>query len=279
MHRKIRWLLSAVLAVVFVLSTALLVRYLFHRQQNQQAQNLALNIAAGVTLPDEPEPTEATASQPTELPTAPSEPVWLPAPFQGDPAHMEVLENIDLDALRQVNPDVIGWIYIPDTGIHFPLLQGTDNSFYLAHSWDGRANVLGSIFLESKNSPDLSDFNTILYGHNITGGEMFAPLHNYASEDYRRSHPYVYILTDDGIFRYEVFASYLADVDSPTYGLSFNQTATRENFLSFALENSQPDTGILPNVTDRILTLSTCTGRGHDQRRVVLARMEMVPAN
>lgn len=283
MSRKIRYFLSAALVAVFVLSTALLGRYLYHRHQNRQARDLALEIAGGVTVPPSPEATLPAESpslpQSAEISVQPTEPAWIPAPFRGDPSQMAVLENIDLDALRQVNPQVIGWIYIPDTGIHFPLLQGTDNTFYLDHSWDLRSNVLGSIFLETRNSPDLSDFNTILYGHNIAGGEMFAPLHNYSSETYRRSHPYIYILTDSGIFRYEIFASFFADTDSPTYGLSFHQTATRENFLAFALENSQIHTGITPNLTDRFLTLSTCTGRGHDQRRVVIARMEMIPEN
>lgn len=278
MSKKIRLLLSAALLAVFALSTAFLVRYFFHRQQNQASQDLALEIAFGTTLPTDPEvpmsqqpPSEASEA------TAPlAQPVWIPAPFQGDPAHMALLGAIDLHALRQVNPDVIGWIYIPDTGIHFPLLQGQDNSYYLEHSWDGRSNVLGSIYLECRNDPALTDFNTIIYGHNIAGGEMFAPLHNYSSEDYRSGHPYIYILTDGGIFRYEIFASYLADVNSPTYGLSFHQSATRESFLAFALESSQISTGIVPDPTDRILTLSTCTGRGYEQRRVVMARMEMV---
>ena len=278
MGKKIRFILSAALLTVFALSTIFLVRYLCHRQQNQASQDLALEIAFSTSIPTEPEVPKT--SQPAfdaaeaTVPTPP--PVWIPAPFQGDPTHMALLEAIDLAALRQVNPDVIGWIYIPDTGIHFPLLQGEDNSYYLDHSWDGRSNVLGSVFLECRNDPALTDFNTIIYGHNIAGGEMFAPLHNYASDDYRRSHPYIYLVTDQGIFRYEIFASYLADVDSPTYGLSFHQSATREAFLSFALESSQIQTGIVPSLTDRILTLSTCTGRGYEQRRVVIARMEMM---
>lgn len=279
MDKKIRWFLSAVLLVVFTLSTAYLARYLIHRQQHQASQDLALEIAFSATLPAEPEVpmSHQPASEATEPTAPPAQPVWVPAPFQGDPAHMSLLETIDLEALRRVNPDVIGWIYIPGTGIHSPLLQGQDNSYYLEHTWDDRANGLGSIFLECQNAPDLSDFNTIIYGHNIAGGKMFAPLHNYSSEDYRRGHPYVYILTDDGIFRYEIFASFLADLDSPTYGLSFHQSATRERFLAFALESSQISTGIQPNLTDRFLTLSTCTGGGYEQRRVVIARMEMIP--
>lgn len=278
MNKKLRLFLSAALLAVFALSTAFLARYLIHRQQNQASQDLALEIAFGTAAPSDPEipMSHQPASEAPETTEPAPQPVWIPAPFQGDPAHMTVLESIDLAALQQVNPDVIGWIYIPDTGIHFPLLQGQDNAYYLEHSWDGRANVLGSIYLECRNDPDFTDFNTIIYGHNIVGGEMFAPLHNYASEDYRRSHPYIYVLTPEGIFRYEIFASCLADVDSVAYGLSFNQTTTRENFLAFALENSQISTGIAPNLTDRFLTLSTCTGRGHEQRRVVIARMEML---
>ena len=191
--------------------------------------------------------------------------------------NMDKLAAIDLNALRQSNPDVVGWIYIPNSRIHYPLMQGEDNTYYLERTWEGSPNTYGSIFLESRNSPDFTDFNTIIYGHNMLDGSMFGGLSNYAAQWFWEWNRYIYILTDAGIFRYEIFASYFAPIDSPTYGLSFYQLKTREEFIAHALENSQIDTGITPAVTDRIITLSTCTGMGYESRRVVQAYLKMIP--
>ena len=134
---------------------------------------------------------------------------------------------------------------------------------------------MGSVFLESRNRPDFTDWNTIVYAHNMDNGTMFAGLHRYKQQKYWQEHPYVYIVTDAGVLRYEVFSSYNAEVDSKTYGLSFRQRETREEFIAMALEKSQIDTGIVPEVTDQILTLSTCSG-GEETRRVVHARLPMI---
>ena len=135
---------------------------------------------------------------------------------------------------------------------------------------------MGSIFLEHTNSPDLTDFNTIVYGHTMRDGSMFADLRVYSLQEYWEAQPYVYIVTDAGVYRYEIFAFLSADVDSLTYGTNPNRADTKEKFLDLSLENSWLDTGIRPAITDRILTLSTCTGFGYSSRFVVQARLPMV---
>ena len=208
--------------------------------------------------------------------TEPEEIRWVPAPVEEEDPHLDTLAETDLDALRQVNEDIIGWILIPDTVINYPLLQGEDNDYYLKHTWQGKKNVAGAIFMEYRNEPDYEDFNTILYGHNMNNGSMFASLRRYAGEKYWKKHPYVYLATDAGVYRYEVFSAYRADVGSTTYGLSFQQEETRKEFLIHALENSKINTGVIPEITDRILTLSTCSGAGYSTRWVVHARLKMV---
>ena len=183
---------------------------------------------------------------------------------------------MDLTALQEVNDDVLGWIRIPDTAIDYPLLQGTDNTHYLYHTWDQKSSSVGSIFLEHLNSPDFTDHNTIVYGHNLNDGAMFAELKDFSDEAHWQAHPYIYIAAGGTVYRYEIFSCYRAGLQDPTYGLSFRQETTRENFLAHALESSKLETGIVPPTTDRILTLSTCFGDGSNTRWVVHARLEMV---
>lgn len=199
--------------------------------------------------------------------------MWEPIPVEEDSV-VEELKTIDLTALREMNDDVIGWIHIPDTVIDYPLLQGEDNQYYLNHTWDNKENAVGAIFMESTNTSDFSDFHTIVYGHNMKSKTMFSAIKNYWDESYWREHPYIYIVSEDGVYRYEVYASYEASVTSDTYRLGFKEEG-KKVFLEMGIDNSVIDTGNKPAITDRILTLSTCTGNGHDTRWVVQAYLKM----
>lgn len=272
MTKKMRKGLSAVLLVVFLVSGSLLIWNFFRFREGESAYDDARALAS--VSPAAPQTTEPPSQAPTEE-TGPRT-CWVPAPIEEEDPYIQALEEMDIGALRQVNEDVLGWIQIPDTKVDYPLLQGEDNQFYLENNWKGKKEYVGSIFLEYRNDPQLTDFNTIIYGHNMANGSMFGSLRQYQYGNHWKKHPYVYILCGAGVLRYEVFSTYTADVDSLTYGLSFQQMETRAEFLAMALENSEIDTGVLPELTDQILTLSTCSGVGYSTRRVVHARLKMV---
>ena len=130
--------------------------------------------------------------------------------------------------------------------------------------------------MEHLNSRDLTDFNTIVYGHNMNNKSMFGQLSNYSIADYWQTHPYVYIATEPDVYRYEVFAFLQAPVDSVIYSMNPQRDDTKQEFIDFSLAHNRIDTGIVPVITDRILTLSTCTGRNYLSRNVVQARLPMM---
>ena len=291
MKPRIRKLLYIAMVVLFLFSTGKVIVQWLSEDEGNDSYAKAEAIAQATTPTTETSAPSVETEAPTEVaeapveevpeePTAPTEPeiIWIPAPLEEEDPEIDKLASIDLNALREVNPDVIGWIRIPNSKINYPLMQGEDNTFYLEHTWEGNKNPYGSIFLESRNSPDMTDFNTIIYGHNMLNGSMFGGLSSFGYQWYFNWNKYVYILTDAGIFRYEIFSSYAAEVDSATYGLSFYQWETRENFISMALENSQIKSDVVPEPTDRIITLSTCTGVGYESRRVVHAVLKMIPS-
>lgn len=269
--KALRILLSCVLMAVFLFSTAKALRQMEDKANGSSTYEEALQIAlSGDTGSD---PTEKT--QPEETAAAPS---WIPAPIEGEDVHVQTLESLSLDTLREVNPDVLGWILIPDTMVNYPILQSEDNDYYLNRTWEGKKNSVGSIFLECSNTPDFTDFNTIVYGHNMRDGSMFAQIREYGNPSFREQHPFIYIRTDAGVFRYEIFSSYEAPVDSTAYRLGFSSENARSDFLAGTVKHSCFDAGILPEETDRILTLSTCSGRGYSTRWVAHARLKMIPA-
>ena len=126
-----------------------------------------------VSAPPEKIQEEHTAeTAPPELPTEP--PVLYPA--------------VDFDGLHQTNADVIGWIYIEDTNINYPIVQGTDNKYYVDHMVDGTKNGAGSIFMDYRNALDFSDPNTVIYGHNMKNKTMFAHITEYKDPEFFEAH-------------------------------------------------------------------------------------------
>ena len=136
----------------------------------------------------------------------------LPVPEQGaetapDP-NPDLLAELDLDSLREVNEDVLGWIVIPDTVLSYPLVQCGDNQYYLNRTWQDKRSSVGAIFMECKCAPDFSDFNTIIYGHRMNNESMFGVLHGYKKEDFWRDHPTVYVVTDSGVRVYDIYVPF-----------------------------------------------------------------------
>ena len=269
MKRKTRRVLIALLALVFVGSLGMLIYRGMDYREGEEVYAEAETLVELPDLTDLPIPVVEGTEPVPETPEAPEKPVYV------DP-YADALRNMDFTALREVNSDVLGWIMIPGTPISYPLLQGEDNQYYLKHTWKKWSSAVGAIFLECQNSPDLSDFNTIVYGHRMNNGSMFASLKNYKKQSYWAAHPCVYITDDNGSHKYEIFAAYEVSTTGTTYQLGFSGDASKQAFIDYCLAQSVIDTGITPTVYDRVLTLSTCTGNGHATRWVVQAVLKGV---
>ncbi|MBR5534854.1 MAG: class B sortase [Ruminiclostridium sp.] len=178
--------------------------------------------------------------------------------------------QVNLAALQEVNHEVIGWLMIEGTEISYPLMQGSDNDYYLNHTWDGTRSAVGAIFLDCRNSSDLQDFNSVIYGHKMNNDSMFGLLHEYKNQGYWEAHPTLCLTTSSGVFRYDIFAYYETGTIS-TYSRDFVDDQTKQAYIDECLTQAMTDTGIRPEVDDHILTLSTCTGNGHATRWVVQA--------
>lgn len=181
--------------------------------------------------------------------------------------------SVDFEGLQKTSTDVIGWIYCPDTVINYPVVMAEDNDYYLHRYIDGEYNAGGSIFADCLCNRDFSSRNTVLYGHHMNDGSMFASLRGYHKEGYYEQHPVLYLNTPTMNYRIEVFAGYITDADSDSYKISF---ATDKQFTQYAEKmKSQSDfvtdVELLP--TDRIITLSTCSYEYYDARYVIQGRL------
>ena len=180
--------------------------------------------------------------------------------------------TIDFTKLLQRNSDVVGWLYIPDTKIDEAILKGKTNDTYLRSDIDGKYNYAGSLFLDENNSKELTDINTIIYGHNMKNGSRFHDVRYYIinGEEYKDKHLNVYIYLPDGSVNvYEVFASATIASDSDLYSISNDYSQYIDNVLNVAKYKNDVSSEEAP-----IIMLTTCHSSEEEQRYVVFARLK-----
>ena len=171
--------------------------------------------------------------------------------------------QIDFASLKRVNEDVIGWIYIEALdGVSYPVVKGTDNSTYLHMTYEKNYNFAGTIFIDYENSADFNDCNTLVYGHNMKNGSMFGQLKEFSKDEatYQKSR-YFWIFTPEKSYRYEIISAYTTAVNSDTYTLFKGPGQEFQDYLNKITGYSEIKTtpGEM-TISDRIVTLSTCTG-------------------
>ena len=257
--------MCAALAVFLYSGNQLLTYFLDNYRNDKQQQDLIEQ--AVVVLPPQTEQT-----WPTQEPGAEQE-----GTETTDPAPTEPVETapiyVDFETLQSQNPDIVGWIYCPDTNINYPIVQGESNQSYLYRSHTGERNANGSIFLDFRNLRDFSDFNNIIYGHNMGVGEMFGTLKQFADQKFYEEHPVMWLLTPDKAFRLDLIAGMVTPSDSETYELFSYQEDLHER-MEYALSHSSFDAGEVDiSQITQVLTLSTCSYEYATARYVVIGNM------
>lgn len=167
------------------------------------------------------------------------------------------------DKLKKENEDYIGWIYVPETDISYPVVKSKDNADYLHKAFDGSASNSGCIFRDA-NIDDITEEHIILYGHNMRDNSMFAQLKSYVDDkDFVKKHPVFWFLTEDRMMLYRIFSAHTAQPDDRLiFGSQVYDYRTRKKWLS-AVEEMKKKSVFKSNMDivfgDQVMTLSTCT--------------------
>lgn len=190
--------------------------------------------------------------------------------------------SIDFKTLKSENPDTVGWILIPGTAVDYPIMQSAENEeedYYLTHNFDRSTGYPSCIYMQKTNASNFSDAVTILYGHNMKNGTMFASLHSYEDSDFFSRYPDIYVYTENATYHYHVIASYETkddylpsdydSFDSPADVLKYQKWLLAQGKKSGCVDGSVSSL----SVTDKILTLSTCVSGKSDRRFLVQAQM------
>lgn len=178
----------------------------------------------------------------------------------------------DFDSLYNINNDALGWILINGTQISYPLVQASDNDYYLTHTINGTYNGAGTIFLDARVKNGFEADNAIIYGHNMKNGTMFGELKKYKSQDYYNEHSIIDIFMQEGVYRYNIVATAIVDpADQMIYTYDFTDESHFIAYRDYINSIKLYDTGVNIYSDDKLITLSTCTGDS-TQRFVVIAK-------
>lgn len=189
----------------------------------------------------------------------------------GDVSEANTADNISINwcELQKINKDIIAWIRIPDTNINYPIVQGTSNTEYLHQNIYKKYSKGGSIFVDSYIKNPFSNFNTIVYGHNLNNGSMFSYIKKYKNEEYAKEHNVIYIYFPDGrIQQYKVFA--FGEVDADNYDIYNVSVDNLQEYYEVIKGYNTYDINDYDS-TKPILTLSTCTNKNKNKRYVLHA--------
>jgi len=165
---------------------------------------------------------------------------------------------------KDINPDYVGWISIPGINISFPVVRGADNEKYMDITFSGAKNSSGSIYMDYRCKKNFSSPVTIIYGHSMNDGSMFAPIRKYQDFNYIVQYPIINITTEkDEILSYRIFDAKRVGAYDKVFALDI-QKAVEPGYFTGAPEDA-----------GKFLVLSTCIGfKQNDERMLVYAALE-----
>lgn len=175
---------------------------------------------------------------------------------------------VDFDGLKELNPDILGWLYCENTSINYPILQGDSNEAYLHTLPDGTTHKNGSIFVDYRCEKPFEEGITLIYGHHMKDGSMFGSLKGYQEQKYYEAHSVMWLLTPEENYEVQMVSAYITDTNDEIYYFD-GTTSDWQAMLTGALERSDFTRKDI-NVTEgKILVLSTCSYESDNARYVV----------
>ena len=175
------------------------------------------------------------------------------------------LENVkvDWDALLAANADTVGWVYMPDSPINYPVVQGADNDHYLYYDFDGDAGWLaeyGAIFLDFRNNKGFIDPINFIYGHHMNDGSMFAVISQLEEKEGFDAHRIVYLLTPQGNYRLRSFAIVHCAADDPIVQTTFMRKKDMTSYVQDKIDRSLVKADDIPDAKDigQVFAFATC---------------------
>lgn len=255
LRKRAVWLAFGLLSTLLLFSVYSLVRIIKGYCDSRQSYNA---LSSAVLATASPAPSVPPESE--ETPVPPETPI-----------------TVDWKALRQTNSDAVAWLYCADTPINYPVVQASDNEYYLTRGFDLKKSDSGMLFLDCRNNIAANDENFIIYGHRMKDDSMFGTIPQYAEESYYKEHPTMYLLTPKQNYRVELFACRTVHSEEKYFETSFESKDIFHRYLNKAVEQSywQADLSVGANYPS--LTLVTCSTYANADNPRLLVHGYLVP--
>ena len=180
---------------------------------------------------------------------------------------------VNFEAVRAEVPNVIAWIRIDGTVINYPVMHGIDNEYFLTHLPNGKTSKSGSIFIDYRNASDFSDANTLIHGHRMKSGTMFAALKNYSSQAFYERHRTANISTPLKKYELMFIAGYRLNQTVEIPPISFKDEEDFSKYIQDIKRRSIFKSDVIVNAGDRLVTLATCEYQVNDDRLVIVGKL------
>ena len=194
--------------------------------------------------------------------------------------NQETERMLKVKKLQEENSDIVGWLEIEGTSINYPVLQGTDNEYYMTHNYKKQKSRNGSIFLTKDYEWTIPSSNLLIYGHNLDNGTMFQELLKYVNEEFYKKHPIIRFTTNNEDAEYEIISVFKSRVYYKSeknvfryyYFVNAETEAEYDEFIQNAKKASLYNIDATAKFGDQLITLSTCSYHVEDGRFAVVGR-------
>lgn len=178
---------------------------------------------------------------------------------------------------KEIGEDMVAWLTLDDTNVDYPVMQGEDNTEYLNKNPFGEYALAGSIFLDSRNSPDFSDMYSLVYGHHMEHGMMFGALDEFLNEEYFKTHQTGTLTVVEGKketdYRIRIFAVLEAEATEPAiFAPTEVSKAETLQFVKTRAKYIDPEAETGGDI--QLLAMSTCKYPDTVERTIVFATIE-----
>lgn len=183
--------------------------------------------------------------------------------------------EVDFTDLKERNTDIVAWLKMESVGLDIPLVQTTDNEFYLDKDLDKKKNKLGWVFFDTRSNVEHLGMNTVLYGHNAASTQMFGGLKKILKTDPDRKtkDEIIQVTTPTKEMVFEVVSVYVTDYDDWHYvNHVFVGDEDKKAFLDRMREKNEMEIFDKSDLSihDKFLTFSTCHGPSGTTKRLVI---------
>ena len=257
---KISWIIIfSIIVLAIAISLFLIIENLKHKSEIKKTEDI-INKAAKVV--------EITNDEPIKEDDTKPDIYWKFLNYS--------MISVDIDALKEINNETVGWIQVNNTNVNYPVVKHSDNEYYLNHQFDKTYNTAGWLFMDYRNDSDVdNNRNTIIYGHSLNNKALFGSLKKTSEESWYNNEDNLIIKTvsESKSYLWQIFSIYTFETNNDYIQTDFMSDDEYTDFLNLIKNRSKKNFGVDVNFNDRILTLSTCYTYGGGIKLVIHAKM------